>query len=49
VIDHIEPLCAGGPDAIENLQWQTRADSLVKDKAERRQCRELASLRKFAN
>lgn len=20
-VDHIVPLCAGGPDAIENLQW----------------------------
>lgn len=36
--DHIVPLCAGGPDAVTNMQWQTAADSKVKDRAERRQC-----------
>lgn len=41
VIDHIIPLCAGGPDALGNLQWQTRADSLLKDREDRRQCRAL--------
>jgi hypothetical protein len=39
VIDHIIPLCAGGPDKLTNMQWQTRSDSLIKDRAERRQCR----------
>ena len=43
VIDHIEPLCAGGPDTPANLQWQTLADSKRKDRAEHRQC---AALRK---
>lgn len=38
VIDHIQPLCAGGPDRPENMQWQTRADSLVKDREERSMC-----------
>lgn len=23
-IDHIQPLCAGGSDTVENLQWLTR-------------------------
>jgi hypothetical protein len=23
VIDHIKPLCAGGPDRPSNMQWQT--------------------------
>lgn len=41
VIDHIIPLCAGGSDLLRNLQWQTRADSLLKDREERRQCRAL--------
>lgn len=45
IIDHIIPLCAGGPDRRTNMQWQTRADSLKKDKLERRQC---AALRKAA-
>lgn len=39
VIDHITPLCAGGPDAPSNMQWQTVADAKVKDRAERAQCR----------
>jgi len=39
VVDHIVPLCAGGPDAPINMQWQALAESLEKDKAERRQCR----------
>ena len=43
VIDHIEPLCAGGADSPANLQWQTLADGKRKDLAERRQC---AALRK---
>lgn len=34
VKDHIIPLCAGGHDAVENLQWQTVAESKKKDKAE---------------
>jgi hypothetical protein len=36
--DHIIPLCAGGPDAPENMQWQTLEQSKVKDRQERRQC-----------
>lgn len=41
IIDHIIPLCAGGPDKPINMQWQTRSNSLIKDRAERRQCRTL--------
>jgi len=41
VIDHIKPLCAGGPDRPENMQWQTVADAKAKDRDERRQCRAL--------
>ena len=39
IIDHIEPLCAGGADAVENLQWQTVEDAKVKDKQEWERCR----------
>lgn len=39
VIDHVQPLCAGGPDNRSNMQWQTVADGLVKDRWERRICR----------
>lgn len=41
VVDHIIPLCAGGPDLPSNMQWQTKADGLAKDKLEWRQCRKL--------
>jgi hypothetical protein len=41
VVDHVIPLCAGGPDKPANMQWQTVADSLVKDREERRECRTL--------
>ncbi len=39
VVDHILPLCAGGDDRPENMQWQTRADGLQKDRHEWRLCR----------
>ena len=38
IIDHVIPLCAGGPDDPSNMQWQTVADAKVKDRSERRQC-----------
>jgi hypothetical protein len=37
--DHIIPLCAGGPDRASNMQWQTVEDAKVKDRAERRMCK----------
>lgn len=39
VIDHVQPLCAGGPDQPGNMQWQTVADAKVKDRAERETCK----------
>lgn len=41
VVDHIEPLCAGGADAPHNMQWQTVEDAKAKDRQELKQCREL--------
>lgn len=38
VIDHVDPLCAGGSDRPENMQWQTVQDAKLKDREERRQC-----------
>jgi hypothetical protein len=38
IIDHIEPLCAGGADSVSNLQWQTVAEAKAKDVLEKRQC-----------
>jgi hypothetical protein len=41
VVDHAIPLCAGGPDAVENLQWQTYEASKKKDRAELAICRRI--------
>ena len=38
VIDHIRPLCAGGPDDPSNMAWQTIQDAKAKDREERREC-----------
>lgn len=38
IIDHVTPLCAGGADYPENMQWQTVEDAKVKDREERRIC-----------
>jgi hypothetical protein len=39
VVDHIEPLCAGGADAARNMQWQTVAEAKAKDREEVKACR----------
>ena len=41
VVDHVEPLCAGGRDHPDNMQWQTVADARMKDIEEHRRCRAL--------
>lgn len=41
VVDHVVPLCAGGDDSPSNMQWQSKEESLVKDKQEWAQCRAL--------
>lgn len=38
VVDHIVPLCAGGPDHLDNMQWQTHEAAKIKDRQERRLC-----------
>ena len=43
VVDHIEPLCAGGSDAPLNMQWQPANEARAKDRHERAQCRALAN------
>lgn len=39
VVDHITPLCAGGPDLPSNMQWQTVEDAKKKDLVEIAHCR----------
>ena len=36
--DHIIPLCLGGPDTPENVQYQPLAEAIRKDIDERRLC-----------
>lgn len=48
VIDHIVPLCAGGTDSVDNMEWQTAKDSYKKDAFERSVCKQLASCAKAA-
>jgi hypothetical protein len=45
VVDHVRPLCAGGPDAPQNMQWQTTAAGKAKDRIEREECRHHAHAR----
>lgn len=39
VVDHIQPLCSGGPDSPSNMQLQPIGESRMKDKQEVRSCR----------
>src|SRR5437762_8039909 len=39
VKDHIWPLGCGGPDTVENLQWQTIDEAKAKDRLEQSRCR----------
>jgi hypothetical protein len=36
--DHIKPLACGGPDTVQNLQWQTIPEAKAKDRWELRAC-----------
>jgi len=41
-VDHVQPLCAGGPDRRENMQWITREDHRFKTFVDVRECRKSA-------
>jgi hypothetical protein len=43
-IDHVQPLCSGGPDTRANMQWLTVADHRVKTRADLRVCRYLRKI-----
>lgn len=38
VVDHVIPLCLGGPDTPANMKWQTKTESYLKDVFEREMC-----------
>jgi hypothetical protein len=48
VVDHKRPLCAGGADALPNLQFQEQRESYRKDVDERALCAHIhADIRAF--
>ena len=38
IIDHLVPLCFGGADRPDNMQWQTVSDAKKKDVFEKQAC-----------
>lgn len=40
-VDHITPLCAGGPDRPDNMQWITREDHRFKTLVDVKECRKM--------
>jgi hypothetical protein len=42
VVDHMIPLCLGGPDSVENMAWQEQKASFQKDALERSLCEKYA-------
>lgn len=40
-VDHIKPLCAGGADRPDNMQWLTVAAHLKKTREDRSRCASL--------
>jgi hypothetical protein len=46
VVDHAMPLCLGGSDKEDNMQYQEYKDSLKKDAAEKTICAYYAKFKK---
>lgn len=40
-VDHIQPLCANGPDTRENMQWLSVAAHRAKTRTDIRLCRQM--------
>ena len=38
-VDHVIPLCAGGPDTPDNMQWLTKSDHRQKTRLDVMHCR----------
>ena len=43
-VDHVQPLCSGGPDTVANMQWLTIKEHRVKTRADLRVCRYLRKI-----
>ena len=46
IVDHVVPLCAGGPDHPANMQWQTVEKAKAKDREEHALCARMRKERK---
>lgn len=40
-VDHITPLCAGGPDTRHNMHWLSKEDHRFKTLVDVRECRKM--------
>ena len=38
VVDHKYPICAGGEDVPDNMEWEGKEPSMAKDRIERELC-----------
>ncbi|WP_395055249.1 HNH endonuclease signature motif containing protein [Polaromonas sp.] len=38
-VDHVQPLCSGGPDTRANMQWLSVEDHRAKTRSDVRMCR----------
>lgn len=47
--DHFIPLCAGGPDAVENLWWEDIARAAEKDRRELQLCHRLRTIERHGD
>lgn len=45
-VDHVQPLCSGGPDKEANMQWLSVAEHRVKTRQDNRVCRYLRKIPK---
>ena len=43
-VDHVQPLCSGGPDTVDNMQWLSVEDHRTKTRQDVRVCRYLRKI-----
>lgn len=43
-VDHVQPLCSGGPDTVANMQWLTVEAHRAKTRQDLRVCRYLRKI-----
>lgn len=45
-VDHVQPLCSGGPDKVANMQWLSIEEHRAKTRQDNRVCRYLRKVPK---